>query len=100
VPILVAISAFVLISGLAKRWERAPFLAAVALFVLSYIGLGISFYPFILPPSLTIWDAAAPASSLRFLLVGAVVLIPLILTYTAWSYWVFRGKISPDARYH
>jgi cytochrome bd ubiquinol oxidase subunit II len=100
VPILVAISAFVLISGLAKRWERAPFLAAVALFVLSYVGLGISFYPFILPPSLTIWDAAAPASSLRFLLVGAVVLIPLILTYTAWSYWVFRGKISPDARYH
>jgi cytochrome d ubiquinol oxidase subunit II len=100
VPILVAISAFVLISGLAKRWDRAPFLAAVALFVLSYIGLGISFYPFIRPPSLTIWDAAAPASSLRFLLVGAVVLIPLILTYTAWSYWVFRGKISPDARYH
>jgi cytochrome bd ubiquinol oxidase subunit II len=100
VPILVALAAFVLISGLARRWERAPFLAAVALFVLSYIGLGISFFPYILPPSLTIWDAAAPAASLQFLLVGAIILIPLILAYTAWSYWVFRGKVRAEAGYH
>ena len=71
-----------------------PFLAGIALFVLSYIGLGISFYPYILPPSVTIWDAAAPDSSLKFLLVGALVLIPLILAYTAWAYWVFRGKVG------
>ena len=77
-----------------------PFLAAIALFVLSYIGLGISFYPYIVPPSLTIWEAAAPDNSLRFLLVGAAVLIPLILAYTAWSYWVFRGKVDPKAGYH
>ena len=62
---------------------RAPFLAALALFVLSYIGLGISFYPYIVPPSITIWAAAAPDTSLKFLLVGAVVLVPLILAYTA-----------------
>jgi cytochrome d ubiquinol oxidase subunit II len=77
-----------------------PFLASIALFVLSYIGLGISFHPYIVPPSLTIWDAAAPSSSLKFLLVGALLLIPLILGYTAWSYWVFRGKVDPKASYH
>jgi cytochrome d ubiquinol oxidase subunit II len=100
VPILVALAALMLLAGLGRRRERAPFFAAVALFVLSYLGLGISFYPFILPPSLTIWDAAAPAGSLEFLLVGAVVLIPLILAYTAWSYWVFRGKVGASAGYH
>jgi cytochrome d ubiquinol oxidase subunit II len=62
------------------------------LFILSYIGLGISFYPYILPPSLSIWDAAAPPESQAFLLVGTAVLIPLILAYTAYAYWVFRGK--------
>jgi cytochrome bd ubiquinol oxidase subunit II len=100
VPILVGLAGLMLLAGLAKRWERAPFLAAVLLFLLAYVGLGISFYPYILPPSLTIWDAAAPVASLEFLLVGAVVLIPLILSYTAWSYWVFRGKVGPSAGYH
>jgi cytochrome bd ubiquinol oxidase subunit II len=100
VPILVGLAALMLLAGLGRRRERAPFFAAVALFVLSYLGLGISFYPYILPPSLTIWDAAAPAKSLEFLLVGAVVLIPLILAYTAWSYWVFRGKVGASTGYH
>jgi cytochrome d ubiquinol oxidase subunit II len=100
VPILVGLAALMLLAGLAKQRERAPFLAAVMLFVLAYVGLGISFYPYILPPSLTIWDAAAPVASLQFLLVGAAVLIPLILTYTGWSYWVFRGKVGPSAGYH
>ena len=100
VPIFVALAALALIWGLYKRREAMPFLAAIALFVLSYIGLGISFYPYIVPPSLTIWDAAAPDSSLKFLLVGACVLIPLILGYTAWAYWVFRGKVDPNASYH
>ena len=100
VPVFVALAAAVLLGGLYQRRERAPFLAAAALFVLSYIGLGITFYPYILPPTLTIWDAAAPADSLKFLLVGAVILIPLILAYTAWSYWVFRGKVHPASSYH
>ena len=80
--------------------DATPFLAAIALFVLSYIGIGISFYPYIVPPSITIWQAAAPDNSLSFLLVGAVVLIPLILGYTALAYWVFRGKVDPHAGYH
>ena len=72
----------------------------MGLFVLSYIGLGISFYPYIVPPSVTIWDAAAPDNSLRFLLIGASVLIPIILAYTAYAYWVFRGKVDPHSGYH
>jgi cytochrome d ubiquinol oxidase subunit II len=83
-----------------QRRQVAPFLAALALFVLCFIGLGISFYPYIVPPSLTIWSAAAPHSSLAFLLVGAGILIPLILAYTGWAYWVFRGKVDTSGGYH
>jgi cytochrome d ubiquinol oxidase subunit II len=100
VPLMVAAAAFVLFTSLARRHDARPFFAALSLFVLSYIGLGISFYPYIVPPSITIWSAAAPDTSLKFLLVGAVVLVPLILAYTAWSYWVFRGKVDPEAGYH
>ena len=70
------------------------------MFVLCFIGLGIGFYPYMVPHSITIWDAAAPDSSLLFLLVGASVLLPLILAYTAYSYWVFRGKIREGEGYH
>ena len=100
VPIFVALAAFALFRGLANGRDATPFVSAIALFVLSYIGLGISFYPYIVPPSLTIWDAASPDSSLKFLLVGAAVLVPTILAYTAWAYWVFRGKVDPEASYH
>ena len=77
-----------------------PFLAALGLFVLCYAGIGISFYPYIVPPSVTIWQAAAPEQSLVFLLVGAAVLIPIILAYTGYAYWVFRGKVDPSGGYH
>ena len=100
VPLLVAAAAILLFRGLARRQELTPFLAAQALFVLSYVGLAISFYPFIVPVSVTIWEAAAPDESLAFLLVGAAVLIPLILLYTAYSYWVFRGKVDAAGGYH
>ncbi len=100
VPLMVLACAWVLFDSLAKRNEGRPFLAALALFVISYVGLGISFYPFIVPHSITIWDAAAPDTSLAFLLVGAAVLIPLILAYTAYAYWVFRGKVDTASGYH
>ena len=77
-----------------------PFLAAIGLFVLGFAGIGISFYPHIVPPSLTIWEAAAPDSSLEFALVGTVVLVPIILAYTAYAYYVFRGKVRPADGYH
>ncbi len=100
VPILLALAVWQLWTGLRNEDHLRPFLATVAIFVLSYAGLGVSFYPNLVPPALTIAEAAAPESSLLFLLVGAAVLIPMILAYTAYSYWVFRGKVHPTDGYH
>ncbi|UWR98639.1 cytochrome d ubiquinol oxidase subunit II [Phaeobacter inhibens] len=100
VPGLVALCSYALFQGLKGSRDAQPFLAALGLFVLSFIGIGISFYPFIVRPGLTIAEAAAPDESLMFTLVGAVVLVPLILGYTAYAYWVFRGKINPEEGYH
>ncbi|WP_375450177.1 cytochrome d ubiquinol oxidase subunit II [uncultured Devosia sp.] len=100
VPLLLAGCSFGLWHGLTTDKHLQPFLAALGLFVLSFAGIGISFYPHIIPGALTFEQAAAPDSSLAFLLVGAAVLVPTILIYTAYSYWVFRGKISPDDGYH
>ncbi len=100
VPVLLAAAAWKLYTGLRDKRDATPFLASLALFIVSFVGIGISFYPHIVPPSLTISEAAAPHSSLVFTLVGAVVLVPLILAYTAYSYWVFRGKMDPDEGYH
>ena len=100
VPLLVIGCFLVLAQGLRTGHDSRPFLASLGLFVLGYIGIGISFYPYIVPTSVTIWDAAAPDESLAFLLVGAVVLVPLILAYTAYAYWVFRGKVNPEEGYH
>jgi len=79
--------------------EIAPFLTAQALFLLCYIGIGISFYPYIVPRSVTIAAAAAPDASLSFLLAGAIVLIPIIFAYTGYAYYIFRGKVG-QAGYH
>jgi cytochrome d ubiquinol oxidase subunit II len=100
VPILLALAVWQLWKGLRDHDHLRPFLATVAIFVLSYAGLGVSFYPNLIPPALSIAEAAAPQSSLLFLLVGAVILIPMILAYTAYSYWVFRGKVHPGDGYH
>lgn len=100
VPLFMAFAVYKLFHGIANGRDVAPFLASMALFVISFIGIGISFYPMMVPPSLTIWDVAAPDSSLKFALVGTVVLVPLILGYTAYAYWVFRGKLDPEAGYH
>ncbi len=100
VPIAVAAVAVLLLRGLASRQDNQPFLLSLALFGLSYAGLGISMYPYIVPQSITIWQAAAPPNSQLFMLVGVAVLIPLILIYTGWAYWVFRGKVHPGSGYH
>lgn len=100
-PLLVAAAGWLMWSGLANPHSHArPFLAALALFVLSFAGLGVSFYPFIVPPHLTIRGTASPDSSLQFILVGTVVLVPAILAYTAFAYWVFRGKVDQHGGYH
>ncbi len=100
VPILVALTAWLFWRGLQRRSHLAPFLCVQAWFVLCYAGLGISLWPIMVPPSISVWDAAAPPASQLFLLVGAVVLIPIILTYTGFAYWVFRGKVRAGDHYH
>lgn len=100
VPIAVAVIAWLLLRSLANRQDHQPFFLTLVLFALSYAGLGISMYPYIVPQSITIWQAAAPESSQLFMLVGVAGLIPLILGYTAWAYWVFRGKVRPEIGYH
>jgi cytochrome d ubiquinol oxidase subunit II len=100
VPVLVALLAVGFYRSLARGHEVAPFFCALGWFVLCFAGLGISMFPMIAPPSLTIWDAAAPRDSQLFLLVGAGVMIPIILAYTGYAYWLFRGKVHADAGYH
>ena len=100
VPLLVAILAVCFWRSLAREHHVTPLLCAYGWFILCYAGLGISIFPMMVPPSLTIWQAAAPPESQLFLLYGASVLIPIILIYTAYSYWVFRGKVVPGASYH
>lgn len=99
VPLLVAIAAVAYFWSLRRRAERAPFLIALGMFLLGFIGLGISMFPYVVPSRVTIWDAAAPASSQIFMLVGVAVIVPVILAYTGWAYWVFRGKAGHEG-YH
>ncbi|MGJ3649943.1 cytochrome d ubiquinol oxidase subunit II [Sphingomonas sp. GlSt437] len=99
VPLLVALVAVAFFFSLRREGERLPFVLALALFLLGYLGLGISIYPYVVPRSVTIWDAAAPPQSQLFMLVGALIILPVILTYTAWAYWVFRGKVGTQG-YH
>ena len=80
--------------------EYRPFLLALTLFALGFVGLGVCMFPFIVPTEITIWEAAAPRNAQIFMGVGAAVLVPVILAYTGFAYWVFRGKIDPDAGYH
>ncbi len=100
VPILVLVCAVLFFKGISQDKPLTAFLSVQGLFVLSYIGLLISFFPYIVPSAVTLWQAAAPDKSLKFLLVGAVVLLPMILAYTAYAYWVFRGKVRPTHHYH
>jgi cytochrome d ubiquinol oxidase subunit II len=99
VPLLTALVAGVLLASLRRGAEALPFFCALGLFALGFLGLAISVYPYAVPRALTIWDAAAPPSSQLFMLVGASVILPLILGYTFWAYWVFRGKVGLEG-YH
>ncbi|HSI37604.1 MAG TPA: cytochrome d ubiquinol oxidase subunit II [Methylotenera sp.] len=100
VPILVAVTMFLLIKAIKKENDLKPFLFALCIIFLGYIGLAISLWPNIIPPNISIWDAAAPRQSQIFALVGTLFIIPFILAYTAWSYYVFRGKVRAEDGYH
>jgi cytochrome d ubiquinol oxidase subunit II len=100
VPLLTALIAFAAWRALQTGRDGAPFAAAIGLFLLGYLGLVISRYPYIVPPSLTVWDTAAVPASQIFMLIGTLVFLPLALGYTALVYWLFRGKVKPGEQYH
>ena len=100
VPLITAGLIWYVWRSLNDRSEYAAFFASLGLFVMSYIGIAISLWPMIVPGHFTLDQAAASPSTQAFLLIGTLFLLPVILTYTAWSYWVFRGKVRSDIGYH
>jgi len=100
VPIITLLIAVLEWRALADGHDVAPFLGAIGLFLMSFIGIAISLWPMIVPYHYTLWQAASSASTQAFLLIGTLFLLPIILMYTAWSYWVFRGKVRGDIGYH
>jgi cytochrome d ubiquinol oxidase subunit II len=100
VPLATTVAAYLCWHGLRKGGLRMPFHTSVALFLLAYVGLVISNVPYLVPPTIDIWEAAADPKSQRFMLVGVLVLLPVILGYTVFNYWVFRGKVRSGEGYH
>ena len=101
VPVLVLLFTYLALRACRQRKELSPFVYTLALVFLAYTGFIISLWPYVIPPSVTIWQAAAPQSSQLFALIGALLLIPVILIYTGLSYWVFRDKVRVgDDGYH
>jgi cytochrome bd ubiquinol oxidase subunit II len=100
VPLITAALVLYVWRSLNDRSEYGPFFGSLGLFVMSYLGIAISLWPMIVPGHFTLHQAAASESTQAFLLVGTLVLLPIILLYTGWSYWVFRGKVRADMGYH
>jgi cytochrome d ubiquinol oxidase subunit II len=100
VPVITALLAVGLWRALGRGHDVVPFLAAMGLFALSYLGLAISLFPYVVPHTITLWEAATAPEGQAFLLIGTLFLIPVIFMYTGWSYWIFRGKVRADAGYH
>ncbi len=99
-PVLTAFCGYMAWKRLHGAHEFTPFAFTIAIFLLCFLGLSISNFPYLVPPSVTIWDAAAAPSSHVFVLIGVAFLLPMILFYTAFVYWTFRGKVRSDSGYH
>lgn len=99
-PALTAFCGYMVWKRLQGAHEFTPFAFTIAIFLLCFLGLAISNYPYLVPPDLTIWDTAAAPASHVFVLIGVSFLLPMILFYTAFVYWTFRGKVKADAGYH
>jgi cytochrome bd ubiquinol oxidase subunit II len=100
VPVLTAAIAVTLWRYLDRGSDLVPFVCSMGLFLLAFAGLAISLWPYVIPPSVTLWDAVAPPKAQAFLLIGTLFLLPVILLYVTWSYWVFRGKVTGHGGYH
>ncbi|MFV8833964.1 cytochrome d ubiquinol oxidase subunit II [Aquisalimonas sp.] len=97
VPIVTAGIALLFYRALHQRNDFLPFFCALGLYILSYTGLAISLWPNVIQPDITLWDAASAPESQLFLLLGVLFTLPIILGYTTWTYWVFRGKVTKDS---
>ncbi|KTD35442.1 cytochrome D ubiquinol oxidase subunit II, cyanide insensitive [Legionella moravica] len=97
-PLLALFSVYQIWQNLNGGNEYKPFLYSIVLFLCSYIGIGISVYPYLIPHQVTLWEAAAPDSTLVFILVGVVIMLPILLAYTLYAYYLFRGKSAEN--YH
>jgi len=100
VPFATAAVGFFTWCALNGKAEITPFVGAIGLFTLSYVGIAISLFPMIVPYRFTLWEAASSPRTQAFLLVGTLFLLPIILVYSSWSYWVFRGKVRAEMGYH
>jgi len=100
VPVVTLIIAVATWRALNGDGNVGPFLGGVGLFLMSYLGIAISLWPFVVPRHYTLWEASSSPSTQMFLLIGTLFLLPVIIMYTGWSYWVFRGKLRGDAGYH
>jgi len=100
VPTITGLIAYGLWRSIETRRDVSPFVASIGLFLLGYLGLVISSYPYLVPPSLTVWQTAAAPSSQIFMLIGTVFLLPIILGYIIFIYWIFRGKVREGESYH
>jgi cytochrome d ubiquinol oxidase subunit II len=99
-PVLSMAFAFLIFRSVRQRSEALPFVATMGLFISTYLGLVVSRWPYVVPPDYTLWDAASSPDSQLFLLIGLIFVIPVVLGYTAWTYWVFRGKVRAGEGYH
>jgi len=100
VPIVTALLTWWVWRSLRSNAEAQPFIGSICLFVMAYLGIAISLWPMIVPHTIPLWEAASSPRTQAFLMVGTLFLLPVILMYTGWSYWIFRGKVRGDVGYH
>lgn len=100
VPLITLALAYGVWRWLEKGYEHLPFFGVIGLFLLGYLGIGISIFPYLIPPTLTVWETAAAPASQIFMLIGTVFLLPIILGYIVFVYWLFRGKVREGEGYH
>lgn len=97
-PLITLVAIYLTWKSIGKKNEYIPFIYSITIFLCAYLGLAISVYPYLIPHKVTFWDAAAPDSTLKFILTGVAIMLPLLLTYTAYAYYLFRGKTK--GHYH
>jgi cytochrome d ubiquinol oxidase subunit II len=96
IPVVTGLVALGIFRTLQAERHVWPFALSVGLFLLGFLGLGVSLFPYVVPPTLTIWDASNTVSTQTFALVGFTFAVPATFAYTAYAYWVFRGKVAEE----